>query len=93
VVDLSAVTDADPGLLAALSRLQRGVERHHHASLTFSGAPDALAVALETATLAQAFLIYRSVQAPPDPVAGSIDPIPIEPGLTTTGYGARGQLE
>lgn len=76
VVDLSEVTEADTRLLRALSHLQRGVESHC-GRLTLIGAPGALAAALETATLAQAFLIYRSMRPPPpEPISASDDPEP-----------------
>jgi ABC-type transporter Mla MlaB component len=89
VVDLSEVTDPNLGLLRTLSRIQRRVE-HDHASLTLTGAPDALGAVLDTATLTQAFLIYRSLSHPPDergPTPGHIDPGALAMGLTTSGPG------
>jgi anti-anti-sigma regulatory factor len=78
VVDLSDVTDADHRLLRALVHLQRGVE-NHCGRLTLIGASGALVAALETATLAQAFLIYRSVRPPPpESIPASDDPEPDE---------------
>ena len=71
VVDLSGVTEADTHLLRALSHLQRRVESHR-GTLTLIGAPGALAAVLETATLAQVFLIYQSLR----PILASNDPEP-----------------
>jgi hypothetical protein len=89
VVDLSAVTAPDPRLLRALSDLGPDIERHR-ATLTLIGAIDALAAMIDTATLAHASLIYRSLrQPPPDPVAQLIDPAPVDPGPMTSATRAR----
>jgi hypothetical protein len=84
VVDLSAATAADPRLLRALSDLQRRAERHH-ASLILIEESGAFDAALETATLGQAFVIYRSqAPPPPAPTPDPSDPGPSDPGPSDT---------
>jgi anti-anti-sigma regulatory factor len=65
VVDLSAATQADAGLLRTLGQLHREVDEHQ-ATMALVGVPaDEVMPFLHTASVELALLIYRSVQPVP----------------------------
>jgi ABC-type transporter Mla MlaB component len=85
VLDLSAVTDADTRLLRALDAIHRRVD-DAGGSLALTGEPPPrVAAALDAATLAQVFWIYRCARRP------RAEPAPASrwgPGALSAGPGA-----
>lgn len=86
VLDLSAITDADTRLLRAVGRIHQALDERG-GSLTLAGSPPpGVGPALHTATLSQAFLIYRCLRHPPPQPAPV--PVPPDPGPRAVGTGA-----